>query len=202
MPSKAYQRWINYRLGTLQALRDAHRAVGGTERGRRWTTAELNRLMTVAAVGEFSAFIRELFIESVQTLALASQQLELPTQELIAALASRTSETLTNPWPDQIARLFRGIGMTGDHAFWQTPEMRGHVPNDRNALKALVELRNSLAHGGADRVTLKNVERQVRLLKRLALSTDQAIGAFMAAPNMAGTTPWDSNYGPLGDPFT
>jgi len=115
--------------------------------------------MTVAAVGEFSAFIRELFIESVQTLALASQQLELPTQELIAALASRTSETLTNPWPDQIARLFRGIGMTGDHAFWQTPEMRGHVPNDRNALKALVELRNSLAHGGADRVTLKNVER-------------------------------------------
>lgn len=202
MPSKAYQRWINYRLGTLQALRDVHRAVGGTERGRRWTTAELNRLMTVAAVGEFSAFIRELFIESVQTLALASQQLELPTQELIAALASRTSETLTNPWPDQIARLFRGIGMTGDHAFWQTPEMRGHVPNDRNALKALVELRNSLAHGGADRVTLKNVERQVRLLKRLALSTDQAIGAFMAAPNMAGTIPWDSNYGPLGDPFT
>ncbi len=156
--------------------------------------------MTVAATGEFSAFIRELFIESVQVLASTPQALELPTQQLVAALARRTADTLTNPWPDQIARLFRGIGMTGDHAFWTMPEMRRHVPDDRDALKAVVELRNSLAHGGTDRVTLEHVKRQVRLLKRIALSADRSLRTFLTA--ITGDEPWTDSYGPLGPPFT
>ena len=200
MSSIAYQRWSNERLGTVQAPRNAHRAVGGDEPGRRWTTAELNRLMTVAATGEFSAFVRDLFVESVQVLAAASQDLAVPTQELVAALADRTAQALTNPWPDQIARLFRGIGMTQANAFWRTEGMRHHVPGDREALGAVVELRNSLAHGGKERVTLKDVERQVRLVKRLARSADLSVRRFLMA--RTGREPWKADHGPLGPPFT
>lgn len=200
MSSTSYTRWMENRLGTIQALKDAHQAVGGDERGRRWTTAELNRLMTVSAVGEFSAFVRELFIESVQAMASAPQSLALPTQQLVAALADATARSLTNPWPDQIARLFRGVGMTQTHAFWQVPEMQSRVPTDRDALRDVVELRNSLAHGGTDRVTLNDVRSQVRLLKRLARSSDQALGSYLATA--IGSRPWPTTYGALGPPLT
>lgn len=200
MPSTAYTRWSENRLGTIQALKDAHQAVGGEERGRRWTTAELNRLMTVAVVGEFSAFARELFIECVQAIASAPRPLALSTQQLVAALADATARSLTNPWPDQMARLFRGIGMTQTHAFWQTTEMVRHVPADRDALRDLVELRNSLAHGGTDRVNLDDVRGQVRLLKRLARSSDASVGSFLTT--VIGTPPWPATYGALGPPLT
>jgi len=199
MPSNAYHRWTNDRLGTVQALRDAHRAVGGDDPGRRWTTAELNRLMTVAAVGEFSAFIRELFIESVQILASTPQPLAPPTERLVAALAGSTARALTNPSPEKIARLFRGLGMTKTHAFWKMPDMASHG-KDKTALNELVDLRNSLAHGGTDKVTLRDVKRQVRLLKRIARSTDRTLRMFLTA--ITGAEPWDDNYGALGAPFT
>lgn len=87
--------------------------------------------------------------------------------------SANRARLLTNPWPDQMAKLFRAAGMTQSHALWGMPFMRQHV--------------------------LVDVGRHVRLLKRLARSTDRSLRAYVASST--GTSPWTDDYTPLGRPF-
>jgi hypothetical protein len=47
MPSIAYRQWVTTRAAALDEIARAHIAVGGTRRGRRYATQQLNRLYAV-----------------------------------------------------------------------------------------------------------------------------------------------------------
>lgn len=53
----------------IDELLAAHATVGGTGRGRRWRTAQLNRSLVLVLAAEFQGFARELHDAAVQTFA-------------------------------------------------------------------------------------------------------------------------------------
>jgi hypothetical protein len=64
MTSVALNAWRSTRAGRLDRLRSAHTAIGGSGRGRRWVTEELNHALVLRLAAEFQGFARDLHEES------------------------------------------------------------------------------------------------------------------------------------------
>src|ERR1700722_10408886 len=80
MPSNAYHCWSVPRAAVLDEIESVHANVGGTERGRRYATQQLNRAYAVLLSSEFQGFCRDLHSESADhVVATAPAQ----TQEII-----------------------------------------------------------------------------------------------------------------------
>jgi hypothetical protein len=65
MPSQAYRQWRASRANELDQLEAAHTLVGGTARGRRYTTQQINRAYAVLLASQFHGFARDLHTEAV-----------------------------------------------------------------------------------------------------------------------------------------
>src|SRR5436305_12721966 len=65
MPSNSLLRWRGERTGALNEIQAAHAHVGGTERGRRYATQQINRAYAVLLSSEFQGFCRDLHSECV-----------------------------------------------------------------------------------------------------------------------------------------
>src|SRR5437773_7413866 len=65
MPSVSYRRWRSARARALSEIAEAHVAVGGTARGRRYTTQQLNQAYAVLLAAHFQGFCRDLHSECV-----------------------------------------------------------------------------------------------------------------------------------------
>lgn len=63
MPSKSFQAWRNERSVALDELEAAHQSVGGTGRGRRYATQQINQAYTVLLCSQFQGFCRDLQVE-------------------------------------------------------------------------------------------------------------------------------------------
>ena len=63
MPSYALNIWKNSRATKLDYMENLHRQIGGTGRGRRFTTEQINHLYAVVLSGEFQGFCRDLHDE-------------------------------------------------------------------------------------------------------------------------------------------
>ena len=61
MHSTSLQQWETVRASELDEIADAHAAVGGTKRGRRYTTQQINRAFAVLLASQFQGFCRNLF---------------------------------------------------------------------------------------------------------------------------------------------
>jgi hypothetical protein len=68
MPSNSYRRWRTTRGRALDEVAQAHAAVGGTARGRRFTTQQINRAYAVLLASHFQGFCRDLHSECVEHL--------------------------------------------------------------------------------------------------------------------------------------
>src|SRR3954454_17039221 len=68
MPSISYQEWITTRIDALDEIEHAHVAVGGTARGRRYATQQINRAYAMLLASQFQGFCRDLHSESVDHL--------------------------------------------------------------------------------------------------------------------------------------
>jgi hypothetical protein len=68
MPSRAYRQWSRTRATELDEVEAAHILVGGTARGRRYTTQQINRAYAVLLASQFQGFARDLHTESVDYL--------------------------------------------------------------------------------------------------------------------------------------
>ncbi len=53
MPSIAYRHWRTSRAKALDEIAHAHAAVGGTQRGRRYATQQINRAYAVMLASQF-----------------------------------------------------------------------------------------------------------------------------------------------------
>jgi hypothetical protein len=60
MPSLAYREWITTRADALGEIEQAHAAVGGTGRGRRYATQQINQAYAVMLASQFQGYCRDL----------------------------------------------------------------------------------------------------------------------------------------------
>lgn len=69
MPSVALNTWQTGARQALDEIAAAHEAVGGTGRGRRFATQEINRAYAMLSSCQFQGFCRDLHTEAVGRLA-------------------------------------------------------------------------------------------------------------------------------------
>jgi hypothetical protein len=65
-------RWRKERAAALDEVEAAHANVGGTGRGRRYATQQINRAYAVLLSSEFQGFVRDLYSECVDQLEAAA----------------------------------------------------------------------------------------------------------------------------------
>src|SRR5438034_9543565 len=63
MPSNSLLQWRGVRATVLDEIEAAHASVGGTARGRRHATQQINRAYAVLLASEFQGFCRDLYSE-------------------------------------------------------------------------------------------------------------------------------------------
>jgi hypothetical protein len=56
MPSTSYRHWRTVRASALDEIAHAHAAVGGTARGRRYTTQQINRAYAMLLASQFQGY--------------------------------------------------------------------------------------------------------------------------------------------------
>src|SRR5438034_6498453 len=68
MPSNSLVQWRGTRAAALEEIAAAHANVGGTRRGRRYATQQINRAYAVLLASQFQGFCRDLHTEAVDYL--------------------------------------------------------------------------------------------------------------------------------------
>src|SRR5581483_11432381 len=63
VPSNALVEWRGGRAAALDEIEAAHAHIGGTDRGRRYATQQVNRAYVVLLSAEFQGFCRDLHSE-------------------------------------------------------------------------------------------------------------------------------------------
>ena len=193
MPSRALQEWSAGRAAALDEIESAHRAVGGSGRGRRYATQQINHAYAVLLAGQFQAFCRDLHTECVRRLAAAITPAAYQGVVREEFLWNRRLDR-GNATSENLAADFGRLGLE----LW----VRATAADARNAqrrqlLNELNEWRNAIAHqdfvGLRVRVRrpviqLAQVQDWRRACDALARSFDGVLGAYVQG--VTGVAPW------------
>jgi hypothetical protein len=192
MPSVSLHEWDTTRSRDLDDIEAAHRSVGGSARGRRYATEQINHAYAVLLASQFQGFCRDLHSEwvdhLVRAIAPAILQPVLRTEFLFNRSLNRG-----NANPSAIGSDFSRLGVS----FW--PLIYVHYPqNDRRKLllEELNTWRNAIVHqdfdpialGGSTVLHLVQVKRWRRACNRLAYSFDNVMQAYLVG--ITGAPPW------------
>src|SRR4051794_33196955 len=146
MPSTSYKRWKTSRIDELKEIEQAHAAVGGTGRGRRYATQQINRAYAVLLASQFQGFCRDLHSESVDY--LVATMTPGPMRPIIRADMTRGRRLdRGNAQPDSIKDDFGRLGID----LWK--EVLTHdqqCASSRALLEELNRWRNAIAHHDFD----------------------------------------------------
>jgi len=193
MPSRAYCQWQRSRSRELDEVQTAHTLLGGTARGRRYTTQQINRAYAVLLASQFQGLARDLHTESVDFLVA-----------VIHHPGFRAAGRRDLLWNRQLeiknanqATVGGDFGRLGVQQFWR--QVGGvFVYNDRRRqwLDDLNIWRNAIAHqaldpallGGSTILRLATVKRWRRSCDRLARSLDRVLRAYIQS--VTGNRPW------------
>jgi hypothetical protein len=173
MPSTALTR-LHRRLSDVDDLMNAHAAVGGTERGRRYGVEGLNRAAVVMLCAHLEGFVEDLFTEAFEAVHDC-----LNSRPLISRFH--------NPWPDQIDSLFAAVGLpkASRGISWRRAGEAAVVRN----LEELVRTRNKIAHGGTEvDVSKATVTRFRRYVDGFAKQLDDRVAFHLLSTT--GELPW------------
>jgi hypothetical protein len=191
MPSRSLIRWAGERAGALDEIENAHVMVGGTERGRRYATQQINYAYAALLSGHFQGFCRDLHSECVdQFVTILPAHVQGVMRE---ELTWNRSLDRGNPHPGAVGADYNRLGLT----FWA----RVHAVDARNArrreqLQELMDWRNAIAHqdfdpvaaGGAATLHLATVRGWRSALGALARSFDAAMYNYLEP--LLGRAPW------------
>jgi hypothetical protein len=193
MPSISYRLWRTVRKRALDEMADAHAAVGGTARGRRYATQQINRAYAVLLASHFQGFCRDLHSECVDHLLLV---IAPP-----AALKSLIREDMLrgrqldrgNAQPSSLGADFGRfeIDLWKDLSLFATGSIAW-----KNDLNLLNDWRNAIVHedftssrlGGIMYLQLNTVRGWRRSCSRLARAMDEMIRLHMQ--RLTGVTSW------------
>jgi len=175
MPSHSLGRWNGERDSALDEINHAHASVGGSARGRRYATQQINHAYAVLLSSQFQGFCRDLHSECIDHVVAATPvyvQVVLREQFLYG----RKLDT-GNPNPGNIGADFGRFGLI----FWDEV-LAIHMPNRRRReyLEELNAWRNAIAHqhfdpaklGGRTALHLATVQQWRSSLKHLATVFD------------------------------
>jgi hypothetical protein len=147
MPSYSLIRWLGERTELLDEIENAHVMVGGSERGRRYATQQINYAYAALLSSHFQGFCRDLHSECVeQIVAIVPVHVQEPIE---AALVWNRSLDRGNPHPGAIGSDFNRLGID----FWpRVLALDARNERRRDALQDLVNWRNAIAHQDFDPV--------------------------------------------------
>jgi hypothetical protein len=192
MPSTSYLRWISQGAKALNEIEQAHAAVGGTGRGRRYATNQVNQAYVVLLASQFQRFCRDLHSECVDRLVAA---VALPALRAVMRAEFTWGRKLDrgNAQSGSIGEDFGRLGID----FWT--EVRGY--NSRSAawqalLDDLNAWRNAVAHQdfdparlrGATALRLAQVRRWRATCRGLARGFDEVMRRHLLT--LTGVSPW------------
>jgi len=191
MPSHSWIRWHVERSDALDEIESAHAMVGGTERGRRFTTQQINYSYATLLSSHFQGFCRDLHSESIDNIiSVAPARVR---QILHWEFNWNRSLGRGNPHPGAIGSDFKRLGVdiwTDVYALDARNERR------RESLEELIEWRNAIVHqdfdpvvvGGNPTLHLSSVRSWRSGLNVLARYFDQAMYNYLQG--LHGTPPW------------
>lgn len=192
LPSESLTAWQTSRSAELDELEDAHRAVGGVERGRRTATQQINQGYAVLLSSQFQGFCRDLASEAADHLIDAITPVRLH-ETFQTAFTWRRDLDRGNPTPGAIGNDFNRFGM----AFWNEVRAADRRNAGRHAkLEELNRWRNAIAHhdfdprqlAGRTSLTLRMVQTWRSACNGLAASFDAVMHAHLQ--QLIGTAPW------------
>lgn len=193
MPSTSYGQWRTVRAAALDEIARAHAAVGGTERGRRYTTQQINRAYTMLLASQFQGFCRDLHTECVIHILAVLAPSPALRNLLWSELTRRRQLDRGNAQPSSVGADFGRLDMD----LWN--ELEVHDPASlqwKADLDTLNEWRNAIAHqnftsprlGGIINLRLDRVKRWRASCGRLARAMDEVVGRHLHG--LTGTSPW------------
>lgn len=193
---------MSVRLPELDEIENAHKQVGGTGRGRRYATLQLNHAYTMLISSQFQGYCRDLHSECVDFL---TSRVEIPgvpplvlRRVLHEEFLSKRKLDVGNPNPGALGEDFRRLGVN----FWYN--VRAMDSRNAERQRLLTELnawRNAIAHQNFDPINLNGtaytfaaylsldqVRRWRRAYDGLALSFDTVMGSYLSS--LTGNVPW------------
>lgn len=187
MPSVSYGRWITTRRSELDEIERAHTAIGGTGRGRRYATQQINHAYLVLLASQFQGYCRDLHTESVDYLVpgLTPQSFQGSIREL---LTQNLQLKRSNAQRGSIGADFGRFGID----FWT--EVKANDPRNEAGATQLEDLnkwRNAIAHQDFPSnaaLHLRHVRAWRQVCQRLARSFDEVMRHHLQ--NLTGSSPW------------
>jgi hypothetical protein len=193
MPSIAYRKWTTTRAAALNEIARAHVAIGGSKRGRRFATEQVNHAYAVLLASQFQGFCRALHTECVDCL-LAEAVPNVRYQPLIGGELVRGRQLdRGNAQSGSIGADFGRLKID----FWPTVDAFDVRNVSRRAqLDLLNNWRNAIAHqdfdparlGGTTKLHLAQVRRWRGACHRLAQSFDEVMRLHLLG--LILTSPW------------
>lgn len=173
-------------------MRAAHTALGGSGRGRRYATQQLNQAYAVMVASQFQGYCRDLHTEAVDHLVSALHPAALGTIVRASLTESRKLDS-GNPNAGNLGSDFGRLGV----GFW--PEVL--AADDRSAVRKerlddLAVWRNAIAHqdfdpaklGGRTEVWLRHVDRWRSSCNAIAITFDRIVADHVG--RLLGARPW------------
>jgi hypothetical protein len=189
MPSQALRFWLNERSRSLDEIEHAHRRVGGSARGRRRRTQQLNYAYILLLSSQFQGFCRELHDEAANL--LVQSIMPVGVRDAVQAMLTENRKLDSgNPNPGNLGSDFSRFGLK----FWDAVD-RLDVRNRarRGDLQELNLMRNAIAHHdprilAVRRLHLRKVREWRRVRDNLAPCFDEVMRAHLES--MTGVSPW------------
>lgn len=190
MASRSLDNWERVRCRELDEIDAAHRSIGGTRRGRRFATRQVNYAYTVLLASHFQGFCRDLHSESVEHLTsnITPLALRASCREMFAQ-ARKLDRGNANS--GSIGSDYNTLGL----AFWDEVKALDKRNSARLArLDQLNKWRNAIAHQDFTQLRvgpalhLHRVRGWRRTCGRLANSFDQVMRRHLHA--IVGVSPW------------
>jgi hypothetical protein len=184
-------KWNTERAEALDEIENAHAVVGGSERGRRYATQQINYSYVALLSSHFQGFCRDLHSECIERIVeIAPPQLR---GMMSGSLELNRSLSRGNPHPGAIGSDFNRLGID----FWtavRALDLRSE--RRRVLLQELIDWRNAIAHQDFDPVIpvgpptlqLVRVRAWRRALDSLARDFDRVMYNHLS--NLIGISPW------------
>jgi len=189
MPSNSITKWRGERTDTLDEIANAHAIVGGTERGRRYATQQINYSYARLRSSHFQGFCRDLHSECIDHV-VASTPISLQAFLRAEFVWNRTLDR-GNPHPGGIGSDFNRLGIQ----FWPSVDgLDARNPRRRQLLQELIDWRNAIAHqdfdsvGGNPILHLARVREWRRAVGALAVDFDRTMYDYLTT--LLGAAPW------------
>jgi hypothetical protein len=188
VPSRALHRWKNDAQDALDEIEEAHRAVGGVGRGRRYATLQVNHAYVTLLSSQFQGFCRDLHTEAVAVFVGAITPAVLRAIVRNQLVQGRKLDS-GNPNPGNLGSDFGRLGM----AFWPAvTALDRRNPVRQAALETLNTWRNAVAHQDWSTVgpnlRLNQVQAWRAACRALATHFDAGVGTYLAG--LVGAAPW------------